>query len=91
MTGQFDMDRLSGLNRLFAALQQVTDLGQVVPCTVTARSYLWLSEDPEDQAAASHGCQPCPALPACRAYVTQFPEASGVWAGRPSSVKRGKR
>lgn len=82
MTGPRQPDRLSGLNDLFVAIQKVTDNGELVPCTVKARGYLWLSEDQEEQQAAALGCRDCPALNACRAYVTEWPERSGVWGGR---------
>lgn len=82
MTGARLMNRLAGLNRLFAAIQQATDDGELVPCTVNERASLWLSDDPDEQVAAAHGCQGCPALTACRAYATAWPEPAGVWAGR---------
>ncbi len=82
MTGPSQPNRLSGLNRLFAAIQRASDCGELVPCTDRNRGRLWLSEDLEDQQAAAHGCQACPALEACRSYVTAFPERAGVWAGR---------
>ena len=74
--------RLAGLNRLFAAIQHAAEGGEPVPCTDKRRGHLWLSEDVEDQQAAELGCRACPALDACRSYVTEFPERAGVWAGR---------
>jgi hypothetical protein len=88
MTGARLMDRLAGLNRLFTALQQAGERGELVPCTVIERAHLWLSEDPEEQQAAAHGCVSCPALTACWEYVSAHPEPSGVWAGSLPGRKR---
>jgi hypothetical protein len=82
MSAAHEAGRLAGLNRLFAAIQRASDAGDVTPCTVARRSHLWLSEESEDQRAAALGCLACPALAACQAYVTAFPERAGVWAGR---------
>ncbi len=82
MTGPRQPDRMSGLNRLFVAIQDATDGGELVPCIDKKRGHLWLSEDLDEQYAAALGCRGCPALNACRSYVTQWPERSGVWGGR---------
>jgi hypothetical protein len=82
MTAAHEAGRLNGLNRLFAAIQHATDGGEVVPCLIRERSHLWLSEKPDEQQSAALGCLDCPALQACRSYVTEWPERSGVWGGR---------
>lgn len=75
-------ERMIALGQLLAAVRQQIDHGEIVPCLVEARSHLWISEDQEAQRAAAFGCASCPALEACRSYVTAWPEPSGVWAGR---------
>lgn len=73
--------RTAALHRLMAAIFEHEEAGQPVPCVDPRRGHLWLSEHHDDQEAAVHGCATCPALDTCRAYVSAFPEPTGVWAG----------
>lgn len=74
-------ERNAALERLMFAIRQMVDQGEIVPCLNRDRSYLWISDDPHNQAAASLGCQSCPALEACGLYVRTNQEPCGVWAG----------
>lgn len=80
--------RLDALGRLMASIHTQSEAGQYVPCIDRRRGHLWLSEDPEDREAAALGCSTCPALDACRTYVTAHPEPAGVWAGTFHHYKR---
>lgn len=82
MTGPRDNGRTDALGRLMGAIADMVDEGEVVPCLNEERGHLWLSEDPDAMQAAALGCSTCPALEACRSYVTAWPEPSGVWGGR---------
>jgi hypothetical protein len=82
MTGPQNRGRFDALGRLMGAIADVVDAGGQVPCLNEDRGHLWLSENPEAVQEAAHACLTCPALEACRSYVTAWPEPSGVWAGR---------
>lgn len=83
-----DADRLTALTRLLAEVYDLESHGQPVPCVQPERGHWWISEDPELAEAASHACQTCPALAACRAYVADHPEPAGVWAGLNTPQRR---
>ncbi|MEH3033636.1 MAG: WhiB family transcriptional regulator [Aeromicrobium erythreum] len=71
------------LHELLKHIAELEAAGRSVPCVNPIVGHYWLSEDREFQAAAVAGCQSCPALQACAAYVDRNPEPGGVWAGRP--------
>lgn len=73
--------RLDALERLMTSIHLEVEGGEYVPCVDPRRGHWWLSEDRELAEAASHACGVCPALLACRSYVTEHPEPTGVWAG----------
>ncbi len=80
--------RHDALGRLMAAIHSQAEVGQYVPCIDARRGHLWLSESSEDREAAALGCSTCPALDACRTYVTAHPEPAGVWAGKFTRYRR---
>jgi hypothetical protein len=82
MTTEAERRRALAHSRLMATILQLREDGEAVPCVKRDRAYLWVSEDPAEQEAASLGCVDCPALEACGSYVAEWPERSGVWAGR---------
>lgn len=76
------INRLEALDQLMTAIFGHETRGHHVPCVDPKRGHMWLSDDVELQEAAVHQCRSCPALDACRAYIEQFPENGGTWAGR---------
>ncbi|WP_375003716.1 WhiB family transcriptional regulator [Aeromicrobium sp. CTD01-1L150] len=89
------IERMEALGRLLAEISRHQDNGEQAPCVHRERGHLWLSEDPDEQEAASHAClTACPAFAACQTYVTAHPEPSGVWAGihrEQTPLKRKKK
>lgn len=75
--------RLTGLDRLMAAIHAEMEASGRVPCVDPVHGHLWLSDNHADQQTAVHGCLTCPVLDACTAYVTVWPEPAGIWAGVP--------
>lgn len=53
-----------------------------VPCRSSGNPNLWLSTDPTDVFIAAAGCQRCPVLEICAAYLERYPEPTGTWAGQ---------
>lgn len=45
----------------------------------------------EIAAKAKAVCRRCPAIDACRAWVTDHPQASGIWAGTTPNERRAER
>lgn len=41
----------------------------------------WVSDDLAEQSRAAKLCHHCPVLTACRAYLNEYGERAGVWAG----------
>lgn len=73
---------------LLLALLTVLD-GADPPCAAAPDT--WQPETGADAARAIDGCQPCPALAACRAYADALAPSCGVWAGRDRTVRAGRR
>lgn len=65
---------------LIAALEGHTRAGRTVPC-IRYPVRAWTSDDPAEQAPVAALCAACPALAACRTYITAHGERAGVWAG----------
>jgi hypothetical protein len=53
--------------------------GTTIPCLHHRAA--WKAGDDHTQQAAAKTCLDCPALAACAAYITAYPEPAGVWAG----------
>lgn len=83
--------RSAALERLMGAIFEHEQAGEPVPCVNPRRGHLWLSEHQANQEAAVHGCGACPALDACRTYVTAYPEPSGVWAAMVPTDRKKNR
>ncbi|MFT4188708.1 MAG: WhiB family transcriptional regulator [Aeromicrobium sp.] len=88
MTRRSDPARTDALAHLMQGLHAHVEAGRRVPCVEPERGHWWLSDDPEHVEAAAHACAACPALDACRDYVTAHPEHAGVWAGADQSTDR---
>lgn len=73
--------RLAALTRLYTAIANEVDGGETIPCLGPRRDR-WTSDDWETRQAAALECGTCRCLQACEAYVSDFPESAGVWAGR---------
>lgn len=56
--------------------------GQSVPCRVSAFPSWWVSDDPDERAAAARACADCPVLTDCKAAATDSKERFGVWGGK---------
>lgn len=56
--------------------------GQSVPCRVSALPSWWVSDDPDERAAAARACIDCPVLTDCKAAATDSKERFGVWGGK---------
>lgn len=76
-----DQSRMVALDRLLVVIADHVEHGETVPCVQPARGHWWLSRDSEEREAAARLCGGCPALHACRAYITNHPEPAGIWAG----------
>lgn len=83
--------RATAHGRLLAAIGAVVDGGGRVPCLSTTQGRWWTSEDAGDLEAAARSCAGCEALAACRRYVEQHPETSGVWAGRIPNERKTRK
>lgn len=82
--------RTEALADLMQRIFEHEERDRSIPCVNPKLAAWWLSEDAELQEAAALACSTCPALRDCRAYVDEWPEDAGVWAGR-LPVKRGRR
>lgn len=71
------------------ALDALAASGEVLACQLPDRAPLWISERASDRAEAAEACHGCPALDACAAVGRREP--FGVWGGRDSTQKPGKR
>ena len=76
-----DTDRLRAHGQLMVTLSDLLDSGATIPCVTSRHRDAWTSDDPEHAEYAAAQCLSCPALRACREYVTEHPEPVGVWAG----------
>jgi len=54
-----------------------------VPCVANPTS-AWTSDDAAEQHEVARLCSRCPVLAACRTYIQQAKEPTGVWAGQTS-------
>lgn len=75
-----EADRSIALSRLTAVIGQSLEVGERIPC-LSSEPDLWTSEDLDDLREAAKACAWCPALTACKRYIDQFEEISGVYAG----------
>lgn len=82
--------RQLALLRLMQRIYELDESGRRAPCVNPRIAHWWTSEDPEMQVAAAAACSTCPALRDCRAYVENFPEVGGIWAGVTPDT-RGRR
>lgn len=76
-----DQARTDALADLMGSIYAHVQAGSPVPCVEPERGHLWASERAAETEAAAWRCRRCPAIEACRTYVTAFPEPAGVWAG----------
>lgn len=84
-------DRQAALMSLMQSIFRQEERGHRVPCVNPRIAHWWTSEDHEMQEAAAAACSTCPALRDCRAYVEDFTEPGGVWAGQVPKRQGGGR
>ena len=58
----------------------VASMRDRVPCIATGAADQWFAEQLDEYDVAIRACRTCPALAACRSYVTRWPEPFGIWA-----------
>lgn len=75
------------LTDLQRAVLHLNRAGHTVPCQDHNGADLWLSDDPDDRAAAAHWCEGCPVLTACAESADAHGERFGVWAGRDRGTR----
>lgn len=78
-------------SRLMLTIARHIDHGRTIPCTGRHRDTWTTENDPEATDYARNMCLSCPALRACRAYVTEHPEPTGVWAGLTPTERKKKK
>lgn len=90
MTGADD-DRLRAHGRLMSIVADLAESGRPAPC-LGRHSAAWTAEDDTEatQYAASC-CLACPALTACRQYVTNHPEPAAVYGGLTASERKNQK
>lgn len=77
------------LEALHAAITAATG---PVPCQSSDNPLAWISDDPDEAAAAARACRSCPVLEECGSYLRDHKEPAGVWGGKtPSQRQRPKR
>ncbi|WP_120520503.1 WhiB family transcriptional regulator [Arthrobacter celericrescens] len=83
-----DTARLAAHADLMGRLGVLVRAGLTVPCL--GHRAEWTAADDATARAAAASCRRCPALAACRAYVSAHPEPAGVWAGTTEKQRIGK-
>lgn len=86
LAGGLDQDAAASYARLAAALANLSDRGEILPCQHPGRWWLWTSADRDEREAAAHMCSTCPLLATCAAHAPY--EAHGVWAGVDRTPKQ---
>lgn len=76
--------RAEALAELHQDICQQVAAGRSIPCVQEEGG--WTADDSQSRARAAWRCLDCAAFLACERYVTEYPEQSGVWAGRGYSV-----
>ncbi|WP_363321879.1 WhiB family transcriptional regulator [Arthrobacter burdickii] len=93
MTGadpSIDSRRGAAHRAFLAVVEGAIRAGGVVPCVSDGAG--WLSSVAAEQEKAARECRRCPALAACWQYENDYPERSGVYAGRTENErKKGRR
>lgn len=79
--GHVTENQAGALAHLYATIAELVDDGRSIPC-LGRHGVWWTSTDSEEQQAAALRCGDCPALAACRSYIAEYRELSGVWAGQ---------
>ncbi len=76
-----DPTHARALEALLDELDAHAAAGRPTPCISSRIGRLWISSDPDEQAAAARACATCPALIACRRYALSHPHEAGVLGG----------
>ena len=72
---------------LLSAIADLAEAGHYAPCL--GRNWeAWTAEDSKSQQYAAAHCAQCPALEMCGEYITDFPESSGVYAGKTAAERK---
>jgi hypothetical protein len=71
---------MTAVDDMAAALHDLAEREQATPCAHSSDA--WMSDQPDQRAAAAHACSPCPLLDVCGRYASEVRATFGVWSGR---------